>query len=497
MMVSSLTVEVNASEIDISLLVRTQATSLDQALLEELTSTLPADGQVTSTTRLSVISMADVEKSTGHSGMWTLKPWIAYLARSEASLPKQRKRRREVGRGGQRWFVFLEPRSRVDPTMLSEVLADYDAREPLFIGRALRDFESSIVHHYSTEPPYPLIHAGAVLSVALVQMLAAQLKKNPHGGGHGQQIEPVWELAKWILHDNKIPLTNRSDAFCRDFKAGCATWVSKRESQQFSFGLSPKEVVIGVKTVGGLHDSRIPLVHEVWGASSPAEVLFLSNESYAGVPGANVIDLSPEFGRKVDPSVESTPQGSGHCAKMEAILAWMATHRPGKRWYVVTDDDTLINVPQLLHVLGEHDDSKAIYMGERYGWNHGADRTGTNYMTTGAGMALSAPALNAVMDCSFCVCDQDNAPDDMTLGMWFAQLDVELVHEEGFHQSEPHNFHPEVLSVSGPAVSFHRFNFRERVSDAEKLKRRRQNWLEWSRVHFSWTGAKAPASSEL
>lgn len=118
-------------------------------------------------------------------------------------------------------------------------------------------------------------------------------------------------------------------------------------------------------------------------------------------------------------------------------------------------------------------------------------------MTTGAGMAISAPALKAVMDCSHCVCDQPDAPDDMTLGMWFAELDVELVHEDGFHQSEPHNFHPEVLGAGGPPVSFHRFNFRERVSEAERLKRRRQNWLEWSRVYFGRTGPKASASREL
>ena len=44
--------------------------------------------------------------------------------------------------------------------------------------------------------------------------------------------------------------------------------------------------------------------------------------------------------------------------------------RPSRRWYVVTDDDTLVNVPCLLRVLDSHDDSLAIYLGERYGWSH-------------------------------------------------------------------------------------------------------------------------------
>lgn len=139
----------------------------------------------------------------------------------------------------------------------------------------------------------------------------------------------------------------------------------------------------------------------------------------------------------VDPSKESNKHGSGHCTKMQAILRQVSdgecvgviqegkrdvltlacytrviktylfsdvsafepwhwgipydpmatehrlmldTHRrylhrfqPKRRWYVVTDDDTLVNVPRLLRVLDSHDDSLAIYLGERYGWSHMQD----------------------------------------------------------------------------------------------------------------------------
>lgn len=40
---------------------------------------------------------------------------------------------------------------------------------------------------------------------------------------------------------------------------------------------------------------------------------------------------------------------------------------------MVTDDDTLVNVPRLLRVLDSHDDREAIYLGERYGWSHMQD----------------------------------------------------------------------------------------------------------------------------
>jgi len=215
-------------------------------------------------------------------------------------------------------------------------------------------------------------------------------------------------------------------------------------------------------------------------------VLYLSNANFTGVPGLTVIDLSPEFGSLVDPAKESTKQGSGHCAKMEAILKYLARHRPGKRWYVVTDDDTLLSVPRLLDVLDSHDDSKALYLGERYGWGHSETYEGTNYITTGGGVALSARALALLQSCEACTCHSPNSPDDMMLGSWFAGLQVQAIHEEGFHQAEPHNYHPEVLASGDPPVSFHRFAMRLPRSSPEKEKAElcRTNWQVWVDKYF-------------
>lgn len=461
----------------VTLLVRDQGTAHDNALRDKLLASVMEAGW----SHEAVVSMADVERETGHSGLWSFKPWIHFLHE------QLRTSKRRVA-GKQRWFVFLEATTAVDAVALGALLNEYDARESIYLGRALRDEESSILHSYADGPPYPLAHAGFALSGGLLQRLGADLSSRPlgHGLHHPQQIEPVFELAQWVK-DLGIGLTDRRESFCIQQRPDCSTWVLQRDWHRATSGLHAKDVVIAVKTVEKFHSSRLQHIQHFWAAQSPSEVLYLSNANYDGVVGATVVDLSPEFGSAVDPKIESTKQGSGHCAKMEALLKYLSRHRPGRRWYVVTDDDTLLNVPRLLKVLNSHNDSQAVYLGERYGWAHREKYPGTNYITTGGGMALSGPALKLLQACSACTCRSPNAPDDMTLGSWFAGLDVEPTHEEGFHQAEPHNYHPDVLASADPAVSFHRFAMRLPGSATEKEKAEvcRQNWRSWVEKHFS------------
>jgi len=386
-----------------------------------------------------------------------------------------------VRKGG----FFLESASAIDAKELRAALATHDARTPIFLGHSIVDTESSIVHHYDSNTHYPLALSGFALSWALVGKLARELEATPLGSN--QQIEPVFELAKWIQGPSiKVPLTHFPSAFCTERAAGCATWVRSRDAFRPSFGLGPDMVTIAVKTVGALHKKRIPVLNELWGKSSTAEVLYLSNETFTEIKGVQVVDLSPEFGDAVNPAVESTEQGSGHCSKMESMLKWLYKHRPGKRWYVVTDDDTLVNVPRLLRVLDSHDHTEAIYMGERYGWAHAERRSGTNYMTTGAGMVLSAPALAELQRCSHCTCSRPNSPDDMTLGGWMQSLgNIKPVHEEGFHQSEPHNYNDAWIRYSDTPITFHRFGLRFGGTEEKLQEGRIQNWKTWSRVYFN------------
>jgi len=186
--------------------------------------------------------------------------------------------------------------------------------------------------------------------------------------------------------------------------------------------------------------------------------MYMSNAGFSTIAGAQVVDLSPEFGAAVDPAVEAVADdGSGHCSKMLSILEYLQRHRPGRRWYVVTDDDTLLSVPALLEVLHSHDDSMPVALGEFVGMGFRPDYLGHIYPNTGAGFALSGPALQALEQCDNCRCRVANFPDDESLGFWLQAAGVKMIWEEGFHQHPPQNYHSELLRWGKPAVSFHRF----------------------------------------
>eukprot|EP00971_Amphidinium_carterae_P130814 2591492-Amphidinium_carterae.1 len=309
----------------------------------------------------------------------------------------------------------MEPRTAVNVLSLAQTLLTYNAQQPYFIGRAIKDTEYCIIHHYQLEPPYPVAQSGFAISASLAEMLSKDLEEHPLGGN--QQIEPVWELAQWIKGVG-VDLTNESSAFCSVTDKPdltCATWV--RPYVVAADAANPDDVIIAVKTVGHFHGSRLPLLEEFWAGASEVQVEYLSNTGTAASAALKnpLVDLSVEYGDAVDPAKESTEQGSGHCSKMQSILRYLWKHYSNKQWFVVTDDDTFLSTSRLLEVLGTHDSRSTIYLGERYGWSHREDRSGGNYITTGGGMALSRPALEALATCESCQCPTADSPDDMTL----------------------------------------------------------------------------------
>lgn len=472
---------------DVSLLVRSQDTAHDRISVAELTAEVVEAGWPLT----SVVPMHEAQEQFQHMGLWSLKPWLYFVEKLYSS---QRKR----SRGSQRWVVFLEPATRINSTRLGEVLSSQDSKDPLLLGRKHVDAQPSIIHHFRTDLAFPFSHSGFAISAGLLKRFVQDLEDKPLGGS--QQIEPVFELTMWAERMG-TKLDDHSSAFCAEWRPHCATWVVDRDQHRKRHGLRPEDVVIGVKAVEKFHESRIPVVHKQWARSSPSEVLYLTNAPFLGAPpGAQIVDLSPEFGDAVDPKKESNKEGGGHCSKMTAMLQYLANARVGKRWYVITDDDTLLNVPRLLRVLDSYDDQLPGYLGERYGWAHKEQQQGTNYITTGGGMALSGPALERWADChrrGECRCNAASSPDDMALGNWMKNLKVQAMHEEGFHQSEPKNYHPEMLRYSDPPVSFHRFDvlLASSVPETEQIKARHTSWSKW--IGELWRDSQQPIADML
>jgi hypothetical protein len=178
---------------------------------------------------------------------------------------------------------------------------------------------------------------------------------------------------------------------------------------------------------------------------------------------------------------------------MDAILKHFGKHFGDRKWFVVADDDTLFNIPELFKVLNSHDHTKAIYLGERYGYAHTGTGEGTyDYITTGGGMALSKEALRKRNECDSdgkCKCHAPDTYDDMQLGRWMALLEIPAVHEEGFHQAPPATYHSTVLQNQA-LLSFHKFKNKDgsKQADVGLTANRPRTWT-WPRCAVSLAAA--------
>jgi len=71
------------------------------------------------------------------------------------------------------------------------------------------------------------------------------------------------------------------------------------------------------------------------------------------------VDLVAEWGSQVD-------QKRGHCAKSYAIMQHLLKHFGDKKVFVIADDDTMMNVPNLLKMVDAYDWTQEVYLGQRF-----------------------------------------------------------------------------------------------------------------------------------
>ena len=113
------------------------------------------------------------------------------------------------------WAAILAENTDLDLRNLNLAVEKYSSfrpsEEPLFLGRALRDTESSIVHHFAKPGAldYPDTESGFFLSRKLVLDLEADLEKVEEGGDKSLKglfpsdfnIDPAYEFAKFVLNE--------------------------------------------------------------------------------------------------------------------------------------------------------------------------------------------------------------------------------------------------------------------------------------------------------
>ncbi|XP_022430311.1 beta-1,3-glucosyltransferase isoform X8 [Delphinapterus leucas] len=260
------------------------------------------------------------------------------------------------------WIFFCEEETRIQIPQLLQALRRYDPSKEWFLGKALHDEESTIIHHYAfSENPtvfkYPDFAAGWALSIPLVNKLTKRLK---------------------------------SESLKSDF-----TIDLKYEGNP----VKKKDIFVAVKTCKKFHGDR------------------------------------------------------SHCGKTFAILERFLNHSYDKiAWLVIVDDDTLISISRLQHLLSCYDASEPVFLGERYGYGLGTG--GYSYVTGGGGMVFSREAIRRLL-ASKCRCYSNDAPDDMVLGMCFSGLGVPVTHSPLFHQARPVDYPKDYLSHQVP-ISFHK-----------------------------------------
>ncbi|NXW16454.1 B3GLT glucosyltransferase, partial [Circaetus pectoralis] len=360
-----------------------------------------------------------IHQMDGHEGAWTILPLMRDFSVT-------------YGRNSS-WIFFCEEDTRIQVVKLLETLGRFDGSKEWFLGKALYDEESTIIHHYAfAENPtaftFPDFAAGWALSIPLVNKLAKKLKSEPLKSDFTIDLKhEVFSvlLYVWIYISYKML---QAEPAIKNL-----TFVLFIQGEP----VKKEDVFVAVKTCRKFHGDRIPVVKQTWEREA-ALIEYYSDYADISIP---TIDLG----------VPNTDRG--HCGKTFAILERFLNHSsPRTPWLVIVDDDTLISIFRLRRLLSCYDPNEPVFLGERYGYGLGTG--GYSYITGGGGMVFSRTAVQKLL-ASKCRCYSMDAPDDMVLGMCFSGLGIPITHSPLFHQARPMDYPKGYLSHQIP-VSFHK-----------------------------------------
>ena len=339
------------------------------------------------------------------------------------------------------WVFFCEDNTEIKLQSLLKVLQSFDSEEKLFIGHALHDTTSSIIHHFAffnNNPQkfkYPDFDAGWAITMPLLLQSVNRLQNNPPKIGF--TIDVQHEVAMF-LHEDGILLTDVS-SFCinKPLSEKCATAVGYLTPE--CGVVDAGDVLVSVKTCEKFHGSRLPITKRTSSVNAK-HIRYYSDIVDRTIP-------------TVSSGVKNT--NSGHCAKLKEIIYKFSDEEwKEQKWLVIIDDDTIMNFKRLQSLLACYDSDEAVLLGERYGYGVNYKNVGYSYPTGGSGMILNRKAVDLLLADENCSCRAPDAPDDMWLGACFGRLRVPMVHSKSLHQTFPSQYSHELLSHRY-LVSFH------------------------------------------
>ncbi|KAM8802572.1 beta-1,3-glucosyltransferase isoform 3-T3 [Rhynchonycteris naso] len=304
-------------------------------------------------------------------GAWTILPLFPHFSVTYS--------------GNSSWIFFCEEETRIQVPELLETLRRYDPSKEWFLGKALHDEESTIIHHYAfSENPtvfkYPDFAAGWALSIPLVNKLTKRLKSESLRSDFTIDLKHEIALYIWDKGDGP-PLTPVPELCTDSVDAHCVTTFH-------SFlplcgkPVKNEDIFVAVKTCKKFHGDRIPIVKQTW-AGQASLIGYYSDYSESSIP-------------TVDLGIPNTDRG--HCGKTFAILERFLNHSNDKiAWLVIVDDDTLISISRLQHLLSCYESSEPVFLGERYGYGLGTG--GYSYITGGGGLMVARSSSNNPFVC--------------------------------------------------------------------------------------------------
>ncbi|VEN33848.1 unnamed protein product [Callosobruchus maculatus] len=358
-----------------------------------------------------------------------------------------------------RWVVFLEDYTVVDVPKLIAALERHNHNQETWISHAVHDEEPTIIHHFASNDnsnyfEYPVIASGVAMSIPLVQKLVLNLKNQKL---NTFTIDVSHEVALFI--GIEVPLKNEP-AFCVQKQPHCATFST--ENSCCDIPVSKNHVYYAVKTCGKYHEDRVKVIKRTWGPHA-TKIDFFSDVLDSSIPTIQ-LDI---------PNTEK-----GHCQKSWSILQYVNEKiKNGElnvSWLVLADDDTILSVSRLHALLCCYDSRKSVAIGQKYGYNL-LKGGGYPYLTGGAGIVLSIPALQILVE--KCTCPSLDSPDDMMFGACMAREGVDLVHSPAFHQARPMDYPSDYLAVQKP-ISFHKHWNLDPIQIYN-------SWFQQGDIHFS------------
>ncbi|XP_053374894.1 beta-1,3-glucosyltransferase-like [Mercenaria mercenaria] len=335
-----------------------------------------------------------------------------------------------------KWIFFCEDETRIHLKELEKFIQKFDPTKDWFIGHALVDKEPTIIHHFTSPDKltFPDFAAGVFLSFPLINKMVSRWPDDNFRADFA--IDPKHELASYILLDD-VKLTHAPELCLTGDKPNCVTYI-KQKFPDCGAPVADDDLFVAVKTCEKFHSDRVPIVLETW-AQETSNIEFYSEKEDRSIP---TIDLG----------IPNTERG--HCGKTMAIMKRVVTtpELMKKQWLLIADDDTIINLPRLRHLLSCYDPNSHVALGERYGYQV-SKGYGYDYITGGGGMVFSMPVVQRLVD--ECHCSSNDSPDNMIIGMCLRSFDIPITHVPYLHRARPDDYSEGYLSRHIP-VSFHK-----------------------------------------